>query len=362
MATPTDRIDRHDLMYEHAAAMPSSDRATRMVDLYLAYANSWLAGDFDGMLDRLVGDPVFELYPQRTLTTGHEIARIRAERLLPLVKQLDPSVAGETHETRAVAFGKDVMAHEFSNVLKFPDGTSRRCHLVTVTVFRGDSIYGERVYTDRYLAELVDQALGSDFSALRGVREVGDEGGRVTEASTASDHGSDFADVSGPACPALLKGATRLPSSDEARAMVATNLRYAQTYFDGDFERMFESLVEVPVFEQHPRAVRIEGRDAVRERSRRSYESTIRQLDPRKGADTHFFASGCVGDQVLLHEFSNTFSFPDGTEERCYLLAVVPFEGGRMVGERVYTDGRLASLRRETFGDDFEALPGVTLI
>ena len=100
----------------------------------------------------------------------------------------------------------------------------------------------------------------------------------------------------------------------------------------------------------------------MRERSRRSFASTIRQLDPRKGTDTHRIATSCAGENLLIHEFSNVFAMPDGSDERCYLIAIIPYVDDKMVGERVYTDRHQASLRAQTFGPDFDALPGVTLV
>lgn len=359
--TPADRIDRHDVLYEHAARMPSVERASRMVELYSQYARCWVDGDVDRMLDLLVDAPLFEQYPQRIRIAGRDAARARAERLLPLVAQLDPRATDQAHETGSIAFGEDVLAYEFSDVLALADGTRKRCHLAMVVTFSGDKIAGERVYTDRRLSGLVDEALGEDFFSLLGVTEVGIEGGRIPEdrQEIGSAPGAPAGDL---LCPELFDAARRLPRRERAVRMIEVNLVYAQHYFDGDFERMFDCLIECPVFEHYPRAVRIEGRDAVRERSKRSYSTVIRQLDPRKGPDTHYIASSCVGEHVLIHEFSNLFVLPDGTSERCYTLAVVPFRGDSMVGERIYSDRHLSSMNERTFGVDFEARADVTLL
>lgn len=156
--------------------------------------------------------------------------------------------------------------------------------------------------------------------------------------------------------------ASWLPSPERAAQMIDINLRYAQCFLDGDFDGMEECLVETPVFEAFPEAVRITGREAVRVRSERLFATTMRQLDPRTGENTHEISAVGFGEDVLIHEFSNEFEMPDGTMRRCHMLAVVQFEGDKMVGERVYTDRYLDAQKLETMGADFYDLPGVTQI
>jgi len=52
----------------------------------------------------------------------------------------------------------------------------------------------------------------------------------------------------------------------------------------------------------------------------------------------------------------------DGTQRRCYTIAVIPFVGDKMVGERVYSDQHLGRLRERLLGADFLDRPDVTIL
>lgn len=156
-------------------------------------------------------------------------------------------------------------------------------------------------------------------------------------------------------------GQRRAPSAPRAAEMVEVNMQYARRFLDGDFEGMEDFLIETPVFEHYPQAMRIVGREAVRVRSERSFTVT-RQFDPRRDASTHRITAVCFAQDALVHEFSNVFAMPDGTKRRCYLAAVVTFDGDKMIGERVYTDSFFARIIDDALGPDFIDLPGVTLL
>lgn len=160
--------------------------------------------------------------------------------------------------------------------------------------------------------------------------------------------------------PGMEEGAEGIPTKQRAEQMIAVNSAYAQCFMDGDFDGMLEHLVEEPVFELYPVGVRIVGREAVRERSKRLFPMAS-QNDTR-AAQTHRITASTAGQDVLIHEFSNVYTFADGTRRRCYSIAVVPFEGNKMVGERVYTDEHLGRLRVQLLGEDFFARPDVTLL
>lgn len=147
-----------------------------------------------------------------------------------------------------------------------------------------------------------------------------------------------------PEYPALDEAVQALPSPQRIEEMVETNLKYAQCFLDGDFDGMEEFLVETPVFEQYPQAVRITGRDAARARAERHYRDMIEQLDPRKGENTHEISVVAFGADVMIHEFSSEFELSDGTSRRCRMLAIVAFEDDKMIGERVFTDHYLAEM------------------
>ena len=109
-----------------------------------------------------------------------------------------------------------------------------------------------------------------------------------------------------------------------------------------------------------PKAVLIRGREGALERFRHGIRTTMKQLDPRKTKDTHRLTASCVGKDALIHEFSSVMILPDGRAERCYTLAVVPFVGDRMFGERTYSDRFYADMREATFGPELDATPHVT--
>ena len=161
--------------------------------------------------------------------------------------------------------------------------------------------------------------------------------------------------------PALNEGVESMPSKERAARMVEVNLGYAQCFMDGDFEGMLDYLIDVPVFEHYPMGIRITGRAAVLERSRRLHPSAV-QNDSRTAGDTHVITASTAGSDVLIHEFNNVFDLPDGTRTRCYMLAVVPFVGDKMVGENVYTDHRVADWWDSLFGEDYLEIPGVELL
>lgn len=153
------------------------------------------------------------------------------------------------------------------------------------------------------------------------------------------------------------EGAENIPSKERAARMIEVNGIYAQRFMDGDFDGMLEVLVDEPVFEIYPRGVRIVGREAVRERSKRLYP--LASQNDTRTAEAHRITASTAGQDVLIHEFSNVYTFPDGSTRRCYTVAVVPFEGDKIVGERVYSDGHLGRLREQLLGEDFFARPDV---
>jgi len=160
--------------------------------------------------------------------------------------------------------------------------------------------------------------------------------------------------------PAFDEGVDGIPSKERAARMVQVNMAYAQCFMDGDFDGMLEHLVDEPVFDLHPMGIRITGRDAVRERSKRLFPLAT-QNDLRT-AQSHRITASTAGQDVLIHEFSNEYVFPDGAVRRCYTIAVIPFEGDKMVGERVYSDQHLGRLRKQLLGDDFFNRPDVTVL
>lgn len=170
MATPSGQVE-YPALTESAHHIPSKERVARMIEVNMGYAQCYMDGDFEGMLDYLIDVPVFEFHPQAIRVTGREAVVERSRRMFPAVSQNDSRTASE-HEIRASTFAADLLIHEFSNVYRLADGTSRRCHTVAVIPFVGDKMVGERIYTDQYLAELRDHHLGPDFMDLPGVERL----------------------------------------------------------------------------------------------------------------------------------------------------------------------------------------------
>ncbi|MDY0068112.1 MAG: hypothetical protein RBS02_17230 [Steroidobacteraceae bacterium] len=162
------------------------------------------------------------------------------------------------------------------------------------------------------------------------------------------------------AYPELAESLHAIASKERAARMIEVNIAYAQCFMDGDFEGMLDYLVEVPVFEMYPQAIRITGREAVLERSKRLFP--LASQNDSRTAHSHRITACTAGSDVLIHEFSNIYKLADGTSRRCYTVAVIPFVGDRMVGERVYSDQYLGRLREQLLGADFLARPDVTIL
>jgi hypothetical protein len=160
--------------------------------------------------------------------------------------------------------------------------------------------------------------------------------------------------------PKLVETQHEIPSKERAARMIEVNVAYAQCFMTGDFEGMLDHLIEVPVFEMYPQAIRITGREAVLERSKRLFP--LASQNDSRTALSHRITASTAGNDVLIHEFSNIYKLADGTSRRCYTVAVIPFVGDKMVGERVYSDQYLGRLREQLLGADFLERPDVTII
>lgn len=141
--------------------------------------------------------------------------------------------------------------------------------------------------------------------------------------------------------------------------MIQFNLEHARKFMEGDIDGiMRESIVDDPVWEFYPNRIRVSGKQAIRRYHEINYKAIIAQVDPRNGGDTREFYSETHGENVITHEFSNIMNL-DGVEKRCYFIAVIPYQDGKMVGERVYMDKDVAVWFEKQFDADFFKLPGV---
>lgn len=143
--------------------------------------------------------------------------------------------------------------------------------------------------------------------------------------------------------------------------MVDFNLEHARKFLEGDIDGIMEqSLIDVPVWEFYPNRIRLTGKEAVRRYHEINYKVVIEQVDPRThGEDTREFYSHTSGPNVISHEFSCMMHMKNGTSFRGYFLAVIPYQNGRMVGERVWMDKCTAEWFEESFDRAFFTIPGV---
>ena len=141
--------------------------------------------------------------------------------------------------------------------------------------------------------------------------------------------------------------------------MIAFNLEHGRKFMEGDIDGiMRESLVDDPVWEFYPNRIRISGKEAVRRYHEINLKAVIAQVDPRNGGDTREFYSETAGENVITHEFSNMMNL-NGIVKRGYFLAVIPYQDGRMVGERIWLDKDTAAWFESQFDEEFFKLPGV---
>ena len=147
--TPGEPIERHEKLRRLRA--PSAIRAAKMIEVNMKYARCFLDGDFEGMEEFLVEEPVFEHYPQAMRIAGREAVRARSKRGFSVTAQFDSRDGGlRTHRITAVCFANDALVHEFSDVLTMPDGSRRRDHRKHMTTL------GRTVREPKLVTELMD--------------------------------------------------------------------------------------------------------------------------------------------------------------------------------------------------------------
>jgi hypothetical protein len=153
-----------------------------------------------------------------------------------------------------------------------------------------------------------------------------------------------------------------IPEDSEAltpEQMTEVLMRHELAEFDNKLDDVMSTLVEEPVYELHPQAIRFSGRDAVRG----FYERTLgflNQFDHRgKEVDTREIVCVAFTGNQLVAELNEELELPNGTRKRVYLVTVVEYRGDKIVGERLYCDHVLAGLFDNALEEDFYSLPGV---
>ena len=147
--------------------------------------------------------------------------------------------------------------------------------------------------------------------------------------------------------------------------MVEFNIEHARRFFAGDFDGIMEySLIDEPVYEFFPSRIRVTGREAVHRYHQLNYDIVIAQVDPERratAADQSRTHSRTFGENSYATELSGLFKLDDGPPRRCYFNAIIAFQDGKMVGERVWMDEQLSAFFVRELEKDalFFSLPGV---
>ena len=147
--------------------------------------------------------------------------------------------------------------------------------------------------------------------------------------------------------------------------MVEFNAEHAIRFMNGDFDGiMSHSLIEEPVYEFFPARIRVSGREAVHRYHELNYDIMIAQVDPKRRvtpANESFTFSRTFGENTYATEISGMFQLGEGEPQRGYFNAIIDFQDGKMVGERVWMDQALSDFfvsGLEADGEFFK-LPGV---
>lgn len=147
--------------------------------------------------------------------------------------------------------------------------------------------------------------------------------------------------------------------------MVEFNIEHTRRFFAGDFDGIMEhSLIDKPVYEFFPSRIRVSGKEAVHRYHELNYDIVIAQVDPKRRvtpAEQSTTFSRTFGENTYATELSGMFKLGDAPPRRCYFNAVIPFQDGKMVGERVWMDEHLSAFFVSELEKDevFFRLPGV---
>ena len=123
--------------------------------------------------------------------------------------------------------------------------------------------------------------------------------------------------------------------------------------FEIDLDATMATLVDNPVYELPTLGWHIEGREAVRE----TYNRMLPGGDKRNiWADKRVHA---ISEDTLCREAYVYFDTDEGRVTGRY-MAVIVFQGNRILGERMYMDTAFAKVMAEILGPDFGDVPGVS--
>ena len=121
---------------------------------------------------------------------------------------------------------------------------------------------------------------------------------------------------------------------DEVEELARTHAEYED---GGDIDALMGTLVEEPIYEFHPLRVQLRGADAVR----RYYERVRREYTPLVKDATLVELIG--GTSAAVIEYAIRLEL-DGELAHERLVAVMPVQGHRFGGERIYSSERVLRL------------------
>lgn len=120
--------------------------------------------------------------------------------------------------------------------------------------------------------------------------------------------------------------------------LVAIARAHAAAERRGDMAATLATLEPDPLYELLPVGRAFRGLDA----ARRYYEHFFASFRPlARGSEMHAEWASEIG---VAQEYTIHLRFPDGSEERHRLVAILTFGASKLSGERVYADDRLLRL------------------
>lgn len=139
---------------------------------------------------------------------------------------------------------------------------------------------------------------------------------------------------------------------------------------EGDVEAVMETLCDDPYYELFPLNYRMQGLQAAR-------EFYVRMLGANAPGSASFritdtsgnlgdMNSPCdvlwIGNDSMVTRDDLTMVDADGRERALRYLSIFTLKGMKLEGERIYMSAGAADYIRETLGEDFLQLPGVSII
>lgn len=147
---------------------------------------------------------------------------------------------------------------------------------------------------------------------------------------------------------------TKNLSWEEAMAVLKA---HEKAELDVDYEATIATLADNPVYELPTLGLKFEGAEAVHEFYRRTLPY-FAKLDVY--ADMRVHALSEDGHTVAREAYP--YVVVDGKKVQCNYSALIVVEDGKIKSERLYVDPVFGAYFADSLGEDFEKLPGVTVM